>query len=169
MIYLYYILLCISENKLPRAIYKENYKTKYLRLFTYFPNLITKESYNWWLTRREWKFIQKYLKQNISMCRSQISGSTKDQVAGENEVCEISQTHKKSCEITSQQKADFVELRSWLSACSVRLPMCQEISGNFRRNSTTLCKMAAKSFRNKRVISQLCAKFFLQLGVIGLQ
>ncbi|RVW60183.1 RNA-directed DNA polymerase-like [Vitis vinifera] len=44
-----------------------------------------------------------------------------------------------------------------------------QLSGNFRRNSTTLCKKAAKSFRNKRVISQRCAKFFLQLGVIGLQ
>ncbi|KAL6315702.1 hypothetical protein AAG906_006564 [Vitis piasezkii] len=31
-----------------------------------------------------------------------------------------------------------------------------QISGNFRRNSTALCKMAAKSFRNKRVISQPC-------------
>ena len=43
--------------------------------------------------------------------------------AGENEVCEISQMHKKGCEITSQQKADFVVLRSWLSSCDVRLPM----------------------------------------------
>ena len=56
------------------------------------------------------------------MCQSQISGSTKDHFAGENEVCEISQTHKKGCEITSQQKADFAALRSWLSACGVRLP-----------------------------------------------
>ena len=56
------------------------------------------------------------------MCRSQISGSTKDHFASENEVCEISQTHKKGCEITSQQKADFAALRSWLSTCSVRLP-----------------------------------------------
>nr|CAN75053.1 hypothetical protein VITISV_018212 [Vitis vinifera] len=64
----------------------------------------------------------KNLKKNISKCRSQISGSTKDHFAGENEVCEISQTHKKGCEITSQQKADFAALRSWLSACSVRLP-----------------------------------------------
>ena len=51
---LYYM---IFENKLPRAICKENYKTKYLRLFTHFPNLITKESYNWWVTRRKWGFI----------------------------------------------------------------------------------------------------------------
>ena len=31
-----------------------------------------------------------------------------------------------------------------------------QISGNFRRNSRALCKMAVKSFRNKRVISQSC-------------
>ena len=47
------------ENKLPRDIYKENYKTKYLRLFTPFPNLITKESYNWWVTKRKWGFRHK--------------------------------------------------------------------------------------------------------------
>ena len=29
---------------------------------------------------------------------------------------------KKGCEITSQQKADFVALRSWLLACGVRIP-----------------------------------------------
>ena len=46
-------------NKLPRAIYKENYKTNYLRLFTPFPNLITKESSNWWVTRRKWGFRHK--------------------------------------------------------------------------------------------------------------
>ena len=68
------------------------------------------------------------------MCRSQISGSTKDQFAGENEVCKISQTHKKglrnhfaakgwfrSKRLISQQKADFAALRSWLSACGVQL------------------------------------------------
>ena len=64
----------------------------------------------------------KNLKQNIQKCRLQILGSTKDHFAGENEVCEILQTHKKGCEITSQQKADFAALRSWLSTCGVRLP-----------------------------------------------
>ena len=57
------------------------------------------------------------------MSRSQISGSTKDQFVGENEVCKISQMHKKGCEITSQQKADFAALQSWLSACGVQFPM----------------------------------------------
>ena len=32
------------------------YKTIYKELFTLFPNLITKESYNWWVTRRVWGF-----------------------------------------------------------------------------------------------------------------
>ena len=68
------------------------------------------------LQGEEWKFIQKYLKKNIPKCRSQISGSTKDHFAGENEVCEISQTHKKGCEITSQQKVILAGLRSWLSS-----------------------------------------------------
>ena len=31
-----------------------------------------------------------------------------------------------------------------------------QISGNFRRNSRALCKMAAKSFCSRRVISQPC-------------
>ena len=39
----------------------------YIRLFNLFPNLITKESYNWWVTRRVWGFRHqiykaKYLK-----------------------------------------------------------------------------------------------------------
>ena len=38
-----------------------------------------------------------------------------------------------------------------------------------RRRNTLLYKNAAKSLRNKRVISQHFGKCFLQLGVIGLQ
>ena len=81
------------------------------------------------------------------MCRSQISGRTKDQFAGENEVCEISQTHKKGCEITSQQKADFAALRSWLSACDVRLPPCRiyrETSGGI---DSTHGSLALKAYQ----------------------
>ncbi|KAL6347488.1 hypothetical protein AAG906_026010 [Vitis piasezkii] len=55
---------------------------------------------------------------------------TSRRLAGENDVCEISQTHKKGCEITSQQKA-------------------------------------AKSFRNKRVISQHFAKYFSLLPLLA--
>nr|CAN60101.1 hypothetical protein VITISV_021669 [Vitis vinifera] len=45
----------------------------------------------------------------------------------------------------------------------------RHISGNFRRKYTILYKKAAKSLRNKRVISQHFAKCFLQLGVIDLK
>ena len=35
-------------------------------LFNLFPNLITKESYNWWVTRRFWGFRQQISKAKIS-------------------------------------------------------------------------------------------------------
>ena len=164
-IYIFRWITWLFENKLPRAIYKENYKTKYLRLFTPFPNLITKESYNWWVTRRKWKFIQIYLKKKSKRVGAQISGSTKDYFAGENEVCEISQMHKKSYEITSQQTVDFAPLRSDLSACSIRLPTCRETSGGIPQHCAKRLRnhFATKGWFRSR------AKFFLQLGVIVLQ
>ena len=76
----------------------------------------------------------KNLKKNIQKCQSQISRSTKDHFAGENEVCEISQTHKKGCEITSQQKADFAALQSRLSACDAQLPTCSKYRETSRGN-----------------------------------
>ena len=41
------------------------------KLFILFPNLITKESYNWWVTRRVWGFRHqiskaKYLKMSVA-------------------------------------------------------------------------------------------------------
>nr|CAN78344.1 hypothetical protein VITISV_026337 [Vitis vinifera] len=86
----------------------------------------------------------KNMKKNIQKCRSQISGSTKDHFASKNDVCEISQTHKKGCEITSQQKADFAALRSWLSACNVRLPTCHK----YRETSGGIPQHCAKWLRN---------------------
>ena len=46
----------------------------YKGLFTLFPNLITKESYNWWVTRRLWGFRHKiskakYLKVSVANIR----------------------------------------------------------------------------------------------------
>ena len=43
----------------------------YKRLFILFPNLITKESYNWWVTKRLWEFRHqiskaKYLKMSVA-------------------------------------------------------------------------------------------------------
>ena len=60
----------------------------------------------------------KYLKQKISKCRSQIQGSFR----------RISQPCKRAAKFRNmkdtilQPKADFAALRSWLSACGVRLP-----------------------------------------------
>ena len=58
-----------------------------MRLFTFFPNLITKESYNWWITRRFWGFKQqiskaKYLKifQNIDGKYQEASGEHRSTV-----------------------------------------------------------------------------------------
>ena len=83
----------LPENRLPRDLHIFLMKiTKlYIRGYSpFFPNLITKESYNWWVTRRVWGFRHKiskakylkmsvadikYLKKNISKCRWQISGS----------------------------------------------------------------------------------------------
>ena len=69
----------IFENKLPGSMIdnifdifsKGNYKLFIRGLFTLFPNLITKESYNWWVTRRFWGFRQqiskaKYLKMSVA-------------------------------------------------------------------------------------------------------
>ena len=58
-----------------------------MRLFTLFPNLITTESYNWWVTRRFWGFRQqiskvKYLKisQNIGGKYQEASGEHRSTV-----------------------------------------------------------------------------------------
>nr|CAN75665.1 hypothetical protein VITISV_016770 [Vitis vinifera] len=55
-------------------------------------------------SRRKWKFIQKYLKKNIQKSRWQISGSIKDHFAGENGVCEISQTLKRAAKYFRNNK-----------------------------------------------------------------
>ena len=96
------------------------------------------------LQGEEWKFIQKYLKKRSKRVGAQISGSTKDHFAGENEVCEISQMHKKGCEIISQQKANLAVLRSWLSSWGAQLPACRI----YRVTSGGISKHCTKRLRN---------------------
>ena len=50
------------------------------------------------------EIIQKYLKKNIQKSRWQISGSIKDHFAGENGVCEISQTLKRAAQYFRNNK-----------------------------------------------------------------
>ena len=64
---------CVSpREQAPERYLYENYNNNiYIRLFKLFPNLITKESYNWWVTRRVWGFRHqiskaKYLKMSVA-------------------------------------------------------------------------------------------------------
>ena len=101
------------------------------------------------------EIIQKYLKKRSKRVGAKISGSSRNISQVKNGVCEISQTLKKGCEITSQQKADFVVLRSCLSACGVQLPTCRkyrETSGGIPQH----CAKWLRNSRNKRLISQPC-------------
>ena len=123
MIYLYYSgLPDFFKNKLPRAIYKENYKTKYLRLFTPFPNLITKESYNWWVRRRRLEIYTKISKEKYPKLSVATIGKLQENFAGAQD----------GCEIISQPKVDFAALRNWPSAWSDLLPMALTSSFQLR-------------------------------------
>ena len=90
------------REQAPERYLYENYNNNIYKVIHPFPNLITKESYNWWVTRRVWGFRQqiskaKYLKisqnvdrkyleasgehrgtvqKNISKCRLDISGAS---------------------------------------------------------------------------------------------
>ena len=91
----------IFLNKLPRAIYKENYKTKYLRLFTPFPNLITKESYNWWLTRRRMEIYTKISEEKYPKVSVATIGKLQENTHA---LCKMAAKF-------SQQKADFAAVQ----------------------------------------------------------
>ena len=58
------------EQALERYLYKHNTKLIITWIFTLFPNLKAKESYNWWLTRRilgfrQQKSDEKYLQVSV--------------------------------------------------------------------------------------------------------
>ena len=132
------------------------------------PTFLTKKSYGWWITRRRMEIYTKYLKKRSKRVGAQISGSIKDHFAGENGVCEISQMHKRAAKSlhNNMLSSQGCEVGFHLEVLSSQLAA---YIGNFRRKYTLLYKKAAKSLRNKRVISQHFAKCFLQLGVIDLQ
>ena len=105
-IYLYiyifiYMITWFFENKLPRAIYKENYKTKYQRLFTPFSNLITKESYNWWVTRRRMEIYTKISEEKYPKVSVATIGKLQENTRA---LCKMAAKF-------SQQKADFAAVQ----------------------------------------------------------
>ena len=108
-----------------------------------FPTFLTKKSYGWWITRRRMEIYTKISKSVGHKYREALRtiSQTKDHFAGENEVCEISQTSTKGCEITSQQKADSAPLRSWLSSCGVWLPSRRETSREIQSTVQKGCEI----------------------------
>ena len=70
---IYFLQNCtndVFENKLPTLIFSKKLKSIYMRLFTIFSYLKTKESYDRWVTRRVWRFRHqiskaKYLKMSV--------------------------------------------------------------------------------------------------------
>ena len=98
-IYIFRWITWFPQNKLLRAIYKENYKTKYLRIFTPFPNLITKESYNWWVARRIWGFRQQKSEEKYPKVSVATIGKLQENFAGAQNGCEISQTNKMAAKL----------------------------------------------------------------------
>ena len=76
--------LHLSENKLPdlHIFYipfsKENYKL-YIRGYSpLFPNLITKESYDRWVTRRVWEFRHKISKAKYLKISQNVGGTYRE-------------------------------------------------------------------------------------------
>ena len=94
-----------------------------MRLFTLCSYLLTKESYDWWITRRKWRFKQ------------QISEEKKSKSVGRKyleALRSISQAHKMAVKFRKRAiwlqndftaKGWFHSLRNWPSAWCDRLPM----------------------------------------------
>ena len=85
--------------------------------------LTTKESYNWWITRRELGFRHqiseaKYQKMSVANIWKQ-SGEFRRRTKWLRNFAD----EQDGCEIISQPKADFAALRNWPSAWSDLLPM----------------------------------------------
>ena len=94
--------------------------------------LTIKESYNWWITRRELGLDIKYLKQIIKKSRSQISGSTQEKFHRRTKWLRNFADVQDGCEMISQPKVDCTALRNWPSAWCDRLPMALTSSFQLR-------------------------------------
>ena len=107
-------------------------RTIYTRLFTIFPNLIAKESYYWWVTRRKWGFRHqkseaKYPKVSVANIQKH-SREFRRRTKWLQNFADV----QGGCEIILQPKADFAALRNWPSACYDRLLMALTSSFQLR-------------------------------------
>ena len=157
------------EQALKRFLYEHNTKLIITCIFTHFTNLKAKESCNWWLTRsilvfRQQKSNVKYLPMSVADIGMLQEPFRKRKWC----LRDFADTQEG---LRNHFAAKDYSRRAAKLASILRFPdsSLRHISGNFRRKYTTLYKKAAKSLRNKRVISQHFAKCFLQLGVIDLE
>ena len=87
----------------------------YIRLFTLCSCLITKESYDWWVTRRKWGFRHK---------KSEAKYPPKVSVANIGKLQEKFRcTVQNGCEIISHPKANFAVVQKFPSTWSDLLAM----------------------------------------------
>ena len=99
-----------------------------MRLFTFCSYLITKESYNWWITRRKWGFRHQISEaKNLKMLVANIWKHSKD-FACVQDGCEISQPKANFAAITLW----FRSLRNWPSTWCDWLPMALTSSFQLR-------------------------------------
>ena len=130
-----------------------------------FPTFLTKKSYGWWITRRRMEIYTK-----ISEKISQSVGRKYREA-----LRTISQVKTRSARFRRHPKRAAKLLRSKRLVphrCEVGFHLVVfgfHRSVKLQGKSKALCKKAAKSFRNKRVISQHFAESFLQLGAVIFQ
>ena len=113
-----------------------------MRLFTHFSYLITKESYNWWITRREWGFRHQISEaKNLKMSVANIwkhSGGFRRRARWLWNFATWRSPFRSQRLISQPSSCDFAakgwfrNLRNWPLAWCDRLPMALTFSFQFR-------------------------------------
>ena len=157
------------EHAPERYIYQNNIKLIVTKIFGLFTNLKTKESCNWWFTRsilgfRQQKSNGKYLPMSVANI-----GRLQEPFRRRKVVSAKFRRHPRGLRNYFARPSYLHRAAKLASTLRFPAPFSRHGSCIIRRRNTLLYKNAAKSLRNKRVISQHFAKCFLQLGVIGFQ
>ena len=156
------------EQAPERYIYQHNIKLIVTKIFSLFTNLKAKESCNWRFTRsilgfRQQKSNGKYLPMSIANF-----GRLQEPFRRRKMVSAKFRRHPRGLRNYFATPSYLHQAAKLASILKFPAPFSRHGSCIVRRRNTLLYKNAAKSLRNKRVISQHFAKCFLQLGVIGL-